>query len=67
MDSSRHLVATLVHNFHLIYTYDTLHLKITLNHLHLPLFSLDPTWLQFKLFPHRLVSEIDACDPADLQ
>ncbi|XP_056619383.1 beta-2-glycoprotein 1-like isoform X2 [Triplophysa dalaica] len=28
---------------------------------------LDPTWLQFKLFPHRLVSEIDACDPADLQ
>ncbi|RXN28160.1 beta-2-glyco 1-like protein [Labeo rohita] len=28
---------------------------------------LDPTWLQFKLFPHRLVSEIDACDPDDLQ
>uniref|UniRef100_A0A672LKB3 Beta-2-glycoprotein 1 n=2 Tax=Sinocyclocheilus grahami TaxID=75366 RepID=A0A672LKB3_SINGR len=28
---------------------------------------LDPTWLQFKLFPHRLVSEIDPCDPADLQ
>lgn len=28
---------------------------------------LDPTWLQFKLFPHRLVSEIDPCDPAGLQ
>ncbi|XP_058603023.1 beta-2-glycoprotein 1-like isoform X2 [Onychostoma macrolepis] len=28
---------------------------------------LDPTWLQFKLFPHRLVSEIEPCDPADLQ
>lgn len=28
---------------------------------------LDPTWLQFKLFPHRLVSEINPCDPADLQ
>nr|XP_057913758.1 beta-2-glycoprotein 1-like isoform X2 [Doryrhamphus excisus] len=25
---------------------------------------LEPTWLQYKLFPHRLVSEIEACDPA---
>ncbi|TRY59480.1 hypothetical protein DNTS_017873, partial [Danionella cerebrum] len=28
---------------------------------------LDPTWLQFKLFPHRLVSEIEACHHVDLQ
>ncbi|KAI1885854.1 hypothetical protein AGOR_G00208060 [Albula goreensis] len=27
---------------------------------------LEPTWLQFKLFPHRLVSEIEQCDPSDL-
>ncbi|XP_056458937.1 beta-2-glycoprotein 1-like [Gadus chalcogrammus] len=26
---------------------------------------LEPTWLQYKLFPHRLVSEIDACLPGD--
>ncbi|XP_036451483.1 beta-2-glycoprotein 1-like [Colossoma macropomum] len=28
---------------------------------------LDPTWFQYKLYPHRLVSEIDPCDPADLE
>ncbi|XP_019896283.2 beta-2-glycoprotein 1 [Esox lucius] len=28
---------------------------------------LEPTWLQYKLFPHRLVSEIEACSPADLE
>ncbi|XP_066539668.1 beta-2-glycoprotein 1-like [Hoplias malabaricus] len=28
---------------------------------------LDPTWFQYKLYPHRLVSEIDLCDPADLE
>ncbi|KAJ8392836.1 hypothetical protein AAFF_G00070400 [Aldrovandia affinis] len=27
---------------------------------------LEPTWLQFKLFPHRLVSEIAQCDSSDL-
>lgn len=30
-------------------------------------FSSEPTWLQFKLFPHRLVSEIEACQPADIE
>lgn len=25
----------------------------------------EPTWLQYKLFPHRLVSEIEACEPGD--
>ncbi|XP_071392146.1 beta-2-glycoprotein 1-like isoform X2 [Centroberyx affinis] len=28
---------------------------------------LEPTWLQFQLFPHRLVSEIDACEPGDVE
>lgn len=28
---------------------------------------LEPTWLQYKLFPHRLVSEIEACKPGDLE
>ncbi|KAG9276029.1 beta-2-glycoprotein 1-like isoform X1 [Astyanax mexicanus] len=28
---------------------------------------LDPTWFQYKLYPHRLVSEINTCDPADLE
>ncbi|KAJ8005112.1 hypothetical protein DPEC_G00143270 [Dallia pectoralis] len=28
---------------------------------------LEPTWLQYKLFPHRLVSEIEACSPTDLE
>ncbi|XP_064154212.1 beta-2-glycoprotein 1-like [Anguilla rostrata] len=27
---------------------------------------LEPTWLQFKLFPHRLVSEIAQCDASNL-
>ncbi|KAL0985165.1 hypothetical protein UPYG_G00153640 [Umbra pygmaea] len=27
---------------------------------------LEPTWLQYKLFPHRLVSEIEACSLGDL-
>ncbi|KAG9334279.1 hypothetical protein JZ751_008261 [Albula glossodonta] len=31
-----------------------------------PTCYLEPTWLQFKLFPHRLVSEIEQCDPSDL-
>ncbi|XP_030639346.1 beta-2-glycoprotein 1-like [Chanos chanos] len=35
--------------------------------LNAPSCYLDPTWLQYKLFPHRLVSEIDPCSPADLQ
>ncbi|XP_068614078.1 beta-2-glycoprotein 1-like [Brachionichthys hirsutus] len=28
---------------------------------------LEPTWLQYKLFPHRLVSEIEACEPDDVE
>lgn len=28
-----------------------------------PACYLEPTWLQYKLFPHRLVSEIEACEP----
>ncbi|XP_062321850.1 beta-2-glycoprotein 1-like isoform X1 [Osmerus eperlanus] len=28
---------------------------------------LEPTWLQYKLFPHRLVSEIEACEPGDVK
>ncbi|XP_020783691.1 beta-2-glycoprotein 1-like [Boleophthalmus pectinirostris] len=31
-------------------------------HLQPPACYLEPTWLQYKLFPHRLVSEIEACD-----
>lgn len=27
---------------------------------------LEPTWLQYKLFPHRLVSEIDGCLPGEM-
>lgn len=27
----------------------------------------EPTWLQYKLFPHRLVSEIEACEPGDVE
>ncbi|XP_053536968.1 beta-2-glycoprotein 1-like isoform X1 [Ictalurus punctatus] len=27
---------------------------------------LEPTWFQYKLYPHRLVSEINPCDPAGL-
>ncbi|XP_053744214.1 beta-2-glycoprotein 1-like [Synchiropus splendidus] len=30
-----------------------------------PACYLEPTWLQYKLFPHRLVSEIDACESGD--
>ncbi|XP_061530490.1 beta-2-glycoprotein 1-like [Phycodurus eques] len=30
-----------------------------------PACYLEPTWLQYKLFPHRLVSQIEACDSAD--
>ncbi|TKS82166.1 Protein lev-9 [Collichthys lucidus] len=30
-----------------------------------PACYLEPTWLQYKLFPHRLVSEIEACKPSD--
>ncbi|XP_056143095.1 beta-2-glycoprotein 1-like [Lampris incognitus] len=30
-----------------------------------PACYLEPTWLQYKLFPHRLVSEIEACEPGD--
>ncbi|XP_054638737.1 beta-2-glycoprotein 1-like isoform X1 [Dunckerocampus dactyliophorus] len=29
-----------------------------------PACYLEPTWLQYKLFPHRLVSEIEACEAA---
>lgn len=32
-----------------------------------PACYLEPTWLQFKLFPHRLVSEIEACQPTDME
>ncbi|XP_068591968.1 beta-2-glycoprotein 1-like [Cebidichthys violaceus] len=32
-----------------------------------PACYLEPTWLQFKLFPHRLVSEIEACEPNDVE
>ncbi|XP_035990828.1 beta-2-glycoprotein 1-like isoform X1 [Fundulus heteroclitus] len=28
---------------------------------------LEPTWLQYKLFPHRLVSEIATCAPGDVE
>ncbi|KAF6735196.1 Beta-2-glycoprotein 1 [Oryzias melastigma] len=28
---------------------------------------LEPTWLQYKLFPHRLVSEIEVCEPGDVE
>ncbi|XP_017270800.1 beta-2-glycoprotein 1-like, partial [Kryptolebias marmoratus] len=28
---------------------------------------LEPTWLQYKLFPHRLVSEIEACERGDVE
>uniref|UniRef100_A0A3P9NRK6 Beta-2-glycoprotein 1 n=1 Tax=Poecilia reticulata TaxID=8081 RepID=A0A3P9NRK6_POERE len=28
---------------------------------------LEPTWLQYKLFPHRLVSEIETCAPGDVE
>ncbi|KAM9852647.1 beta-2-glycoprotein 1-like [Aulostomus maculatus] len=31
-----------------------------------PACYLEPTWLQYKLFPHRLVSEIEACEPDDV-
>ncbi|CDQ94692.1 unnamed protein product [Oncorhynchus mykiss] len=31
-----------------------------------PFCYLEPTWLQYKLFPHRLVSEIEACSLVDL-
>lgn len=31
-----------------------------------PACYLEPTWLQYKLFPHRLVSEIEACDPDEM-
>ncbi len=27
----------------------------------------EPTWLQYKLFPHRLVSEIEACELGDVE
>uniref|UniRef100_A0A3B4U2E3 Beta-2-glycoprotein 1 n=1 Tax=Seriola dumerili TaxID=41447 RepID=A0A3B4U2E3_SERDU len=32
-----------------------------------PACYLEPTWLQYKLFPHRLVSEIEACEPVDVE
>ncbi|KAG7474504.1 hypothetical protein JOB18_010277 [Solea senegalensis] len=32
-----------------------------------PACYLEPTWLQYKLFPHRLVSEIEECVPADVE
>ncbi|XP_037532547.1 beta-2-glycoprotein 1-like [Nematolebias whitei] len=35
--------------------------------LHTPGCYLEPTWLQYKLFPHRLVSEIMACEPGDVE
>ncbi|XP_028325609.1 beta-2-glycoprotein 1-like [Gouania willdenowi] len=35
--------------------------------LQTPACYLEPTWLQFKLFPHRLVSEIEKCDPGDVE
>ncbi|XP_062848606.1 beta-2-glycoprotein 1-like isoform X2 [Trichomycterus rosablanca] len=35
-------------------------------HLPAPSCYLDPTWFQYQLYPHRLVSEINPCDPADL-
>ncbi|XP_063054101.1 beta-2-glycoprotein 1-like [Engraulis encrasicolus] len=34
--------------------------------LQAPSCYIEPTWLQYKLFPHRLVSEIDSCSPDDL-
>uniref|UniRef100_A0A8C7X1G0 Beta-2-glycoprotein 1 n=1 Tax=Oryzias sinensis TaxID=183150 RepID=A0A8C7X1G0_9TELE len=35
--------------------------------LETPLCYLEPTWLQYKLFPHRLVSEIEVCEPGDVE
>uniref|UniRef100_A0A1A7WYY3 Beta-2-glycoprotein 1 n=2 Tax=Iconisemion striatum TaxID=60296 RepID=A0A1A7WYY3_9TELE len=35
--------------------------------LRTPACYLEPTWLQYKLFPHRLVSEIEACDSGDVE
>uniref|UniRef100_I3K4P2 Beta-2-glycoprotein 1 n=1 Tax=Oreochromis niloticus TaxID=8128 RepID=I3K4P2_ORENI len=35
--------------------------------LQTPACYLEPTWLQYKLFPHRLVSEIEACEPGDVE
>ncbi|XP_074509549.1 beta-2-glycoprotein 1-like [Sebastes fasciatus] len=32
-----------------------------------PACYLEPTWFQYKLFPHRLVSEIEACEPDDVE
>uniref|UniRef100_H3CRP0 Beta-2-glycoprotein 1 n=1 Tax=Tetraodon nigroviridis TaxID=99883 RepID=H3CRP0_TETNG len=32
-----------------------------------PACYLEPTWLQYKLFPHRLVSELEACQPGDVE
>ncbi|XP_076010794.1 beta-2-glycoprotein 1-like [Genypterus blacodes] len=32
-----------------------------------PACYLEPTWLQYKLFPHRLVSEIGECEPGDVE
>uniref|UniRef100_A0A674N5V9 Beta-2-glycoprotein 1 n=1 Tax=Takifugu rubripes TaxID=31033 RepID=A0A674N5V9_TAKRU len=32
-----------------------------------PACYLEPTWLQYKLFPHRLVSELEACEPGDVE
>uniref|UniRef100_A0A3Q1B765 Beta-2-glycoprotein 1 n=1 Tax=Amphiprion ocellaris TaxID=80972 RepID=A0A3Q1B765_AMPOC len=32
-----------------------------------PACYLEPTWLQYKLFPHRLVSEIEACEAGDVE
>uniref|UniRef100_A0AAY4A430 Beta-2-glycoprotein 1 n=2 Tax=Denticeps clupeoides TaxID=299321 RepID=A0AAY4A430_9TELE len=34
--------------------------------LNAPSCFLEPTWLQYKFYPHRLVSELEACSPADL-
>lgn len=31
-----------------------------------PACYLEPTWLQYKLFPHRLVSEIEACEADEM-
>lgn len=32
-----------------------------------PLCFSEPTWFQYKLFPHRLVSEIEACESGDVE
>uniref|UniRef100_A0A3Q1F5V3 Beta-2-glycoprotein 1 n=1 Tax=Acanthochromis polyacanthus TaxID=80966 RepID=A0A3Q1F5V3_9TELE len=32
-----------------------------------PACYLEPTWLQYKLFPHRLISEIEACEAGDVE